>query len=394
MGSVLVVVGTRPEAIKLAPVIRALAQTEGVAVRTCVTGQHETSWRDAFELFGISADTIGATRLREASLREEFTRIFEAVGGVLDAHHDDVDVVVVQGDTTSAYAAALAAFYARVPVAHVEAGLRTHEPMRPWPEELHRRAIAPMVTWHFAPSERARDNLIAEGIAPDSIHVVGNTVNDALKHVRGIIARERETGVFHARLERSLPWMPESLRALLSGEDGERALVVVTMHRRETFEHSGALERVCAVLRAATREPGRTVVWPLHPNEGVQRVVQEALDGLEEERRAQVLCTPPWPYVPFVALLERADVVLTDSGGIQEEAPVLRTPVVVLRGVTERVDVVEHGGAVLAPEDLDELGRVVDELMGGALAPDAFEGYGRGDAAPRIVRVLASARCL
>jgi len=389
MKTALVVVGTRPEAIKLAPVIRALSAHDDIDVHTCVTGQHETLWRDAFDVFGIQAAMVSSARRPGAPLREEFARILQETGDVLAT--GSFDLVIVQGDTTSAYAAALAAFYAHVPVAHVEAGLRTHDPLRPWPEEIHRRAIAPMVTWHFAPSALARDNLMAEGAAPEAIWVVGNTVIDALQHVREVIARERASGDFAGRLGAETPWLTAALREVLVSAAPEREVVVVTMHRRETFERHDVTARVRSILWAALHRDDALVVWPMHPSEGVRRVVRGVIEELDAEVRARVVSTPPWPYVPFVALLERASVVLTDSGGIQEEAPVLRTPVVVLREATERVEVLDHGAAALAPDDPEQLGRLVERLVAGATPPQVFEGYGRGDAGARISNVLASA---
>jgi UDP-N-acetylglucosamine 2-epimerase (non-hydrolysing) len=365
---ILCVFGTRPEAIKMAPVIREFRKSPArVDVRVCATGQHSEMIDQVLRLFGIAPDHDLNIMRSDQSLTEVTTAALAALDGVIASERPDW--VVVQGDTTTAMAAALVAFYHRVRVAHVEAGLRSRNPVHPFPEEVNRRIADCLSTLHFAPTEGARQNLLREGTDPRSIFVSGNTVIDALHWVTGLPA-------------------PADLDALTDG-NGARRLLLVTAHRRESF--GSGIEQICLALLDLGTRYGDTVrvVYPVHPNPNVREPVYRILGDVKG-----VVLAPPLDYLNFVHLMKRAYLVLTDSGGIQEEAPCLGKPVLVLREVTERPEAVEAGTARVVGTSRDRIvaaaARLLDDPAEYTRMAHAANPFGDGHAASRIVEALLS----
>ncbi len=360
----LFIVGTRPEAIKLAPVICEAGRRGHFRALVCATAQHRGLLDSALATFGLKPDEDLDLMRPGQSLPDLTSRLFAALPPVLDRVRPAA--VIVQGDTTTAFAAALSAFYAGVPVAHVEAGLRTGDPRAPFPEEINRRLVAQVARWHFAPTPAARGNLLREGFRASAVHVTGNTVIDALLQV--------------AATNPALP-------APLEPPPGSR-LVLVTGHRRENF--GKGLQSVCGALRdLAIRHPDLCLVYLVHPNPGVEGPVREILGGIPNIR-----LEPPADYPATVALLRRSHLVITDSGGIQEEAPALRVPVLVTRDATERPEAVEAGCAVLVGTDRDRIVREATRLITDPAARAAMVAggspFGDGKASGRILDILAA----
>ncbi len=361
---VLVVVGTRPEAIKLAPVLLALRESDKLEPVLCVTAQHRQLLDDALAEFGLCAD-LDLDLMEEGQRPTELlARAVPAIGSVIDRVRPDC--VLAQGDTTTTLAAGLAAFYARVPFVHVEAGLRTGRLDAPWPEEMNRVLTAQLATLHVAPTALAAANLRLEGIEEERIHLTGNTIVDALEAIR-------------QRNRTEPPALPPVVAA-----DPDARWVVVTAHRRES--HGRGLERICAaVLRLRNGHPDWRFLVSVHPNPRVREPLRRLLDG----QRGIHLLDPP-PYRAFVAVLERADLVLTDSGGIQEEALCLGKPVVVLREHTERPELVVAGLGTVAGTDTDAIVAAADRMVESPPPPPAQNPLGDGHAARRIVELLES----
>lgn len=366
---VLTVFGTRPEAIKMAPIVRRLAETAGITSLVCVTGQHRQMLDQVLDLFAIRPD-------RDLDLMragQGLTYITTAVLERMAAVYADLrpDRVLVQGDTTTTFAAALAAFYAKIPVGHVEAGLRTGNVHSPWPEEMNRRLTTRLADLHFPPTEQSRRNLLAEGVDPARIAVTGNTVIDALLDALAILDRDPARA---AEVERLLP--PPA--------PGKR-LILVTGHRRENFD--GGLERVAHGLLRLVARGDVEIVYPVHLNPNVQLVAQGMLAA-----HPAIRLIPPLDYLPFVALMRRADLIITDSGGVQEEAPSLGKPVLVTRDTTERPEAVEAGTVVLVGTDaarlVDRTSRLLDDKAAYEAMSFAHNPYGDGRAAGRIVERL------
>lgn len=362
-----IVVGTRPEMIKMAPVLLALRRRPDVETRLIATAQHRELLDQVCTAFDVTPD-VDLDLLRPDQTPAEVTvRVLSGVHEALESMRPDA--VLVHGDTTTCFAAALAAFYAGIPIGHVEAGLRTHDLSAPWPEEMNRRLTDPLCRWCFAPTERAAANLRAEAVPAERIHLTGNTAVDAL-----LLARER------ARVQ------PPSIPALPAEALAGRRLVLVTGHRRESFGEP--LRELCRGLRDIVRAHADVaIVYPVHLNPNVQRPVHEILGG--EER---VHLIPPLEYLAFVSLLERATLIITDSGGIQEEAPTLRKPVLVTRALTERPEVVERGLARLVGTSRQAIAGEASRLLRDATAYDAMRSdvnpYGDGRAAERIAEIL------
>jgi len=364
---VLVTAGTRPEAIKMAPVIGALqARPEVFSTRVCLTGQHRELLDQVIQVFGLPVHHDLQVMRPDQTIHDVTAGVLQGMRRILEEEHPDA--VLVHGDTTTTFAAALAAYYAKIPVGHVEAGLRTFKRYEPFPEELNRRMADALATWHYAATERGRENLLREGADEASIVVTGNTVIDAL------LATAEKPYTF------SDP--------LLESAGSERKLVIVTAHRRESFGEP--FDRICAALRRIAETHDDTeIVYPVHPNPNVRRAVDAHLAGVE-----RIHCIEPLDYLPFVHLLKKAHVVLTDSGGLQEEAPALGVPVLVMRDVTERPEAIESGTAKLVGTDV---GRIVTETGALLTDPDARERmaravnpFGDGQAAARIVEHLAA----
>ena len=371
MLKVLTVFGTRPEAIKLAPVLLEFRRHPEIDSRICVTAQHREMLDPFLKLFDIHPDYDLDIMRPNQTLFDITIRALDGLKRVLEA--EQPDFVLVQGDTTSAFAAALAAFYQKIPIGHVEAGLRTFDKYHPFPEEINRRLISHLADLHFAPTLKAQANLLAEGIPPNKIFVTGNTVVDAI-----LLILERTKG---------LNLLPTGLSEL----SPNRKLILVTAHRRESFGQG--LENICLALRRIVEEaPDVEIVYPVHMNPNVRTVVTKALKGVE-----RVHLLEPMDYVAFVHLMARSYLILTDSGGIQEEAPTLKKPVLVLRETTERPEVLDVGAAKLVGTDPE---RIVTETL--RLIRDSWEyermahagnPFGDGRAAQRIVQILIAHSC-
>jgi len=366
---VLSVFGTRPEAIKMAPVVRALAGDARLDSRVCVTGQHREMLDQVLEVFGIEPHHDLDLMTAGQTLGGLFGRILEALDPVLEA--EAPDRVLVHGDTLTTLAASLAAYFRRIPVGHVEAGLRTGDRYAPWPEEINRRLTGGIADLHFAPTSGARDNLLREGVDPSTVHVTGNTVVDALLD---LTARLESDQALRERLLAPFPW-------LASG----RRTVLVTGHRRENF--GAGFRSVCAALRRLAERGDVEIVYPVHLNPQVAGPVGEALGQLE-----RVHLIEPLDYLPFVALMAASDLILTDSGGVQEEAPSLGKPVLVMRDKTERPEAVAAGTVRLVGTDeeriVGEASRLLDDDDAYAAMSRAHNPYGDGRAAARITEIL------
>jgi len=370
--NILVVLGTRPDAIKLAPVIKALRRQRSFRVRVCATDQHGDLLDPVLDCFSIRPDCRLRVMRRNQTLGGLTARLLERLAPVLAAERPDL--VIVQGDTTTALAAALSAHYLRIPVAHVEAGLRSGDKFAPFPEEMNRRLISRLADYHFAPTPHARDNLLAEGIPRRSIAVTGNTAIDAVLAV--------------ARRARRAARPPDPVAGV--AWDRQR-VVLVTLHRRESFGEP--LRRACRALAVlAERNPGVEFVFPVHPNPRVRPVARQMLGG-----RANVHLVEPLDYPSFVWCMARASLIISDSGGVQEEAPSLGVPVLVARDVTERIEGIEAGMARLVGTDPRKIIAEAQALLDAA-APRTSQRksrsfgrnpYGDGRASERIAAFLA-----
>lgn len=364
---VLLVFGTRPEAIKMAPVILALRQHPQMQIITCVTAQHRQMLDQVLEWFKITPDFDLNLMQSNQTLSQITARALEEVSKVVQRVKPDM--ALVQGDTTTAMATALASFYERVPVGHIEAGLRTHNIYNPFPEEVNRHLISVMATYHFAPTKIAYETLIVEGIPPEQVFLTGNTVIDALKW----------TLAQPYRLELGIPLdIP-----------GER-LILLTAHRRESFGRE--FENICtAVRQIVVQNPDVRVVYPVHLNPNVQEPVRRILEGLDRVHLLQ-----PLGYAAFVHLMERAYLILTDSGGVQEEAPALGKSVLVLRHTTERPEVLETGAARLVGTGYADIVSATQSLLDNPaeyqrIASSASSPFGDGTASEQIARILCDA---
>jgi UDP-N-acetylglucosamine 2-epimerase (non-hydrolysing) len=364
---VLVVVGTRPEAIKMAPVVQALRARSGeFQTAVCLSGQHRELLDQVIRVFNLPVDYDLEVMTPGQSVHAITSRVLTGMRDVLETGRPDV--MLVHGDTTTSFAAALAGYYAHVPVGHVEAGLRTYDKYRPFPEEMNRRLADALCDYHYAPTPAARDNLLCEHIPAEHILVTGNTVIDALLYI------SQRTYSF------SDP--------LLAAAGTERRLLLVTAHRRESFGEP--FRDMCrAIADLAAQNPDLEIIYPVHPNPQVRKVTGEILDGCE-----RIHLIEPLDYLPFVHLLKKAHIVLTDSGGIQEEAPSLGKPVLVMRDVTERPEAIAAGTAQLTGTRYDSIVSGVQRLLD---SPEAYAAmanrvnpYGDGHAAPRIVEHLAA----
>ncbi|MCD9027311.1 UDP-N-acetylglucosamine 2-epimerase (non-hydrolyzing) [Luteimonas sp. BDR2-5] len=371
MKRVLLVFGTRPEAIKMAPVVEALRGMPGIEAMVAVTAQHRQMLDQVLDLFGIMPDDDLDLMQADQRLPDLFARILTGMTDILIRRKPDL--VLVHGDTSTTLAVSLAAFYAKIPVGHVEAGLRTGNMDAPWPEEMNRRLTAPLASLHFAPTARARDNLLAEGIDAKRIHVTGNTVIDALLE---ITARIETDPTLQVRLNGRFTFL----------EPGKR-LVLVTGHRRENF--GAGMDNICRALADIASARDVQVVYPVHLNPSVREPAQRLLGG-----HAGVHLLEPMDYLPFVRLMSRAYLILTDSGGIQEEAPALGKPVLVMRDTTERPEAVEAGTVRLVGTSRE---KIVAETLQLLDDPDAYAAmarahnpYGDGKAAERIADAIHS----
>lgn len=372
---ILLCMGTRPEIIKMAPVYHAL-KARGVPTLVLHSGQHRDMAAPMYGYFGMRPEISLVLERRSDALHHLSALLLEQLGAALDTVRPRA--VLVHGDTASAAMAALAAFYRKIPVGHVEAGLRSHHRYDPFPEEKNRELIARLATWHFAPTQLARANLLRENIAPDHIHMVGNTIVDAVR-LAGALSGAGPRQPDSAALA--------SLKTALCG----RRLAVVTAHRRENL--GPPLLSIAAAVRGLLESmPDLIVVWPVHSNPVIQASVGAAFAGLAPESAARLYLTEPLGYPDTLALLRQAWLVLTDSGGIQEEAACLALPVLVLRETTERSELVDSGGALLVGTSAPAIAAAVHRLAADERSYDAMRAgpnpFGDGYAAERIYTIL------
>lgn len=362
---VMVAFGTRPEAIKMAPVVSALRDTPGIETLVAVSAQHRHMLDQVLELFGIVPDEDLDVMQPGQTLPGAFGKILAGMSDVIARQQPDL--VLVHGDTSTTLATALAAFYNKVEVGHVEAGLRTGDIHSPWPEEANRRLTAPLAAWHFAPTDSSRQNLLRESTADDRILVTGNTVIDALLEVTRRISRD---ATMQGQLASRFPFLHQ-----------DRRLLLVTGHRRENF--GSGFENICFALRELALRGDVQVVYPVHLNPNVREPVKRILGGVDN-----VHLIEPQDYLPFVYLMQRAWLIITDSGGIQEEAPSLGKPVLVMRDTTERPEAVAAGTVKLVGTDAARIVAEANLLLDDAMAYQRFarahNPYGDGKAARRI----------
>jgi len=373
-----VIFGTRPEAIKLCPVVLALKADPAFECKVCVTGQHREMLQQVLDVFGVAPDTDLALMQPNQTLGDLTSRAIAALDQYLAV--EKPDIVMVQGDTTTVLCGALAAFYHHIPVAHVEAGLRTGNMQSPWPEEANRVLTTRLAKWHFCPTENNKNNLLREGVDPSGIHVVGNTVIDALLFAEAKIRSANLPNLQTSKLPRKS--------------------VLITGHRRENFGEG--FEHICrAIKQLATEFPEIDFIYPVHLNPNVREPVERILGcdcgalgdrALPRGRASNILLIEPQSYLPFVKLMMDADIILTDSGGVQEEAPSLGKPVLVMRDTTERPEAVTAGTVKIVGTKSDDIYREAKRLLTDRTAyakmAAAVNPYGDGKAVGRIVEVL------
>lgn len=374
MKKILSVIGTRPEAIKMAPVIGMLSKTQDFDSRVCSTGQHRHMLDQVIELFKFKVDHDLNVMQPNQALDAITSKILEGLSGVMRLERPDL--VLVQGDTTTTFVASLAAFYCGIPVGHIEAGLRTGDLRAPFPEEANRLMTARLASLHFAPTEKSRGHLLSEGISQDRVFVTGNTGIDSLMDVRNRIVRgllapsQLELGATESEVKSN-----NFVRKIL-----------VTGHRRENF--GLGLENICdALSEIALLHPDWLIIFPVHLNPKVLEPIKKSLGLIRN-----ILLIEPLSYTSLVYLLDSSDLVITDSGGIQEEAPSLGKPVLVTREVTERPEAVESGSVVLVGTNRDVIVKEVEAILGDASRYDLMAKptnvYGDGKAAERIVQII------
>jgi UDP-N-acetylglucosamine 2-epimerase (non-hydrolysing) len=379
---ILLVFGTRPEAIKMAPVVQALQADARFEARVCVTAQHRQMLDQVLALFQIIPDYDLNIMQPGQSLTEVTCAVLSGLDPVLQAFGPAR--VLVHGDTTTTLATSLAAYYRQIPVGHVEAGLRTGNLYSPWPEEANRKLTGALTDLHFAPTEMAQANLLREGIAQTRIRVTGNTVIDALLAVQGKLRRDSQLRV---RMQQQFPFLNPVESQGDGGPDGKR-IILVTGHRRESF--GGGFERICSALGELASRDDVEIVYPVHLNPQVREPVYRLLSG-----KKNVHLIEPLEYLPFVFLMSRAHIILTDSGGVQEEAPSLGKPVLVMRDTTERPEAVSAGTVRLVGTDIDrimtETCTLLDDEDAYRAMSFAHNPYGDGSASERICQSIVDA---
>lgn len=380
MKTILLIFGTRPEAIKMAPLVKEFQRySDDYKTVVCVTGQHREMLDQVLQIFEIKPDYDLNIMKQGQDLYDVTARVLVGLRDVLKAVSPDV--VLVHGDTTTSMAAALAACYQQIPVGHVEAGLRTHNIYSPWPEEINRQLTGRIATYHFAPTPLSRQNLLNEGVEPAHIHVTGNTVIDALYWV---VDRIKSDGALSQTLSEELLHSGYDVNRLSQG----KKLVLITGHRRENF--GDGFIRICKAIKTLVEQyPEVDFVYPMHLNPNVRKPIHEAFDGRSYDNMYFI---EPLEYLSFVYLMEKSTIVLTDSGGIQEEAPGLGKPVLVMRDTTERPEALEAGTVKLVGTDYDkivgEVSRLIDDPLYYKTMSEAVNPYGDGKACERIVELL------
>ncbi len=382
MKTIMSVFGTRPEAIKMAPLVKELAKhTDRFRSVVCVTGQHRQMLDQVLRIFDIQPDYDLDIMQQGQDLYDVTSRVLLGMRDVLRRARPDI--VLVHGDTTTSTAAALAAFYEQIPVGHVEAGLRTHDIYSPWPEEMNRQITGRIATYHFSPTPLSRANLTAEGVADEKIVVTGYTVIDALYMVVDKIKSDESLDAELGNVLREAGYDPARL------SDGRR-MVLITGHRRENFGE-GFINMCRAIKHLTERYPEVDFVYPMHLNPNVRKPIHEVF-GEDLTNLGNMFFIEPLEYLSFVYLMEKADVVLTDSGGIQEEAPGLGKPVLVMRDTTERPEALSAGTVRLVGTDYDrivgEVSRLLDDESAYEAMSRAVNPYGDGKACGRIIEAL------
>lgn len=371
MKKVLVVFGTRPEAIKMAPVVTALRSEGSIETKVCVTAQHRQMLDQVMDVFGLASDYDLDVMAPNQTLTDVTCKVMKGVEGVFADWKPDL--MLVQGDTTTVMAASLAAFHNHVAIGHVEAGLRTGNLQSPWPEEMNRMVAGCVADLHFAPTPRSRDNLLRENKRPETVFVTGNTVIDAL---HAACAKLDSDAGLSGRLADRFPFL-----------DPGKRLVLVTGHRRENF--GDGFVRICHAIARVAARPDVQVVYPVHLNPNVRRPVNEILGHVPNVRLID-----PLDYLSFLFLMRKSDVIMTDSGGVQEEAPSLGKPVVVMRDTTERPEAVDAGTVILAGTETDSMASAVERLLDDAAFYErmsrAVNPYGDGKAAARIAEIVST----
>ena len=380
MKCILLVFGTRPEAIKMAPLVKEFQKyPETFKTIVCVTGQHREMLDQVLRIFDIQPDY-------DLNIMKQGQDLYDVTARVLTGMREALketqpDIVLVHGDTTTSTAAALAAFYQQIPVGHVEAGLRTHNIYSPWPEEMNRQITGRIATYHFAPTSLSKDNLLQEGVSEERIIVTGNTVIDALYMV---VEKIKNDGILSCELEKVLKASGYDIGRLSDG----RKLVLITGHRRENFG-DGFISMCKAIKSLSEKYPEVDFVYPMHLNPNVRKPIYEVFG---ESQRANLFFIEPLEYLSFVYLMEKSAIVLTDSGGIQEEAPGLGKPVLVMRDTTERPEALEAGTVKLVGTDYDKIVNEVSGLLDNQeyyeKMSKAVNPYGDGKACSRIVKAL------
>ena len=366
---VLLVFGTRPEAIKMAPLVLELQSRSELDVEVCVTAQHRQMLDQVLELFELKPEYDLDLMQPGQDLYDITTRALLGLRDVLAKAKPDL--VLVHGDTTTTFAASLASFYQRIPVGHVEAGLRTGNIYSPWPEESNRKLTGALTRFHFAPTQKAEENLLAENVNPEHTFVTGNTVIDALIKV---VDKVESDEVLNKKIAAKFNFLDEN-----------KKLILVTGHRRESF--GGGFENICRAIQTLAADPEVQVLYPVHLNPNVQEPVNRLLKDIDN-----VFLIEPQDYLPFVYLMSRAYIILTDSGGVQEEAPSLGKPVLVMRDTTERPEAVKAGTVKLVGTSYDEIVKQAQELLNNKNAYEkmsfAHNPYGDGKACSRIADII------
>ena len=368
---ILTIFGTRPEAIKMAPLVHALTNDKRFDSKVCVTAQHREMLDQVLQLFEIIPDYDLNLMKTGQTLNDVTSRILIELKAVLLEFKPDM--ILVHGDTATTFAASLAAYYEQIAVGHVEAGLRTGNIYSPWPEEGNRKLTGALANYHFAPTVTSKDNLLKEGCPSDRIFVTGNTVIDALLMIKSKIESDSVVN--------------QSMSKQFSFLDAKKKLILVTGHRRESF--GGGFERICEALSiTAKKYPNAQILYPMHLNPNVREPVNRILEGI-----ANIFLIEPQQYLPFIYLMNRSHIILTDSGGIQEEAPSLGKPVLVMRDTTERPEAVEAGTVKLVGTNVEAITLALNELMDSDDAYNAMSfshnPYGDGLACERILDALA-----
>ena len=369
MKKILVVFGTRPEAIKMAPLIRALSSDGHFETTVCVTAQHRKMLDQVLNLFKIHPEYD----LDLMTEKQSLTSITKLILAGMQTVFDEVkpDLVLVHGDTTTTFSVSLASFYNKIPVGHVEAGLRTGNINSPWPEEANRKLTSVIADYHFAPTEEAKKNLLHEGVKDSLIFVTGNTVIDALFWTQEKIKSEKK--------------ISETLESFYPMLDAQKQLILVTGHRRENFGYGFSC--ICKALRRIAKTPTCQIIYPVHLNPNVQEPVYNILSNIEN-----IHLITPQDYLPFVYLMTKSQIILTDSGGIQEEAPSLGKPVLVMRDTTERPEALNAGTVKLVGIQEDSIYEEAKRLLTNpddyAMMSKSMNPYGDGNACKRIVKAL------